>query len=82
MEDFTALAVTCKHLNIECRDLTYSKLKKQKHAAHMMTCRLKKKLAVMELANKLLTVCWLRINQENKFLKNEILEYTDQTREI
>ena len=82
MEDLTALCIACKHLNTDCRDATYSKLMKQKHAAHSQTHRLKKKLAIMELANKLLTMCWIRIVRENQSLRDQISEYVEQARQI
>ena len=82
MENFTALSITCKHLNIDCKDLTYSKLKKQKHAAHAMVYRLRKKIAISELANKLLTLCWISTTHENKMLQKHISEYIEQARQI
>ena len=80
MENFTALSITCKHLNIDCRDLTYCKLKHQKHAAHSMVHRLRKKIEILELANRLLTICWIRANKENRMLKEQISEYVDRVR--
>ena len=82
MEDLTALSIACKHMNTDCRDDTYSKLRKQKHAAHSQNCRLKKKLAMLELANKLLTICWIRIVRENQSIRNQIEEYVEQARQI
>ena len=82
MEDFTALSLTCKYLNVDCRDLTYSKLKKQKHAAHMTTYRLKKRIAILELTNKLLTACFINLTFENKILFNQILEFNNKLRDL
>ena len=76
MENFTALSITCKHLNIDCKDLTYTKLKKQKHATHAMVYRLRKKIAISEFANKLLTLCWISTTHENKMLQKHISVYT------
>ena len=82
MENFTALSITCKHLNIDCKDLTYSKLKKQKHATHSMCHRLRKKLAISALANKLLTLCWISTTHENRMLQKRISEYIEQARQM
>ena len=80
MENLTALSICCKHLNTDCRDLTYAKLKQQKHAAHAMVYRLRKKIEILELTNRILTICWIRVNKENKMLKEQISEYVDRVR--
>ena len=80
MEDFRALSITCKYLNADCRDSTYSKLKKQKHAAHMMTHRLRRRTAILELTNKLLTSCYINLVFENKILLNQIIEFNKKLR--
>ena len=82
MENFTALSITCKHLNTECKDLTYCKLKQQKHAAHAMNYRLRKKIEILELTNRILTICWIRVNKENRILKEQITEYVESARQL
>ena len=82
MENFTALSICCKLLNTDCKDLTYAKLKQQKHAAHSMVHRLRKKIEILELANRLLTICWVRGNRENRMLKEQISEYVEDTRQL
>ena len=80
MENLTALSICCKHLNTDCRDLTYAKLKQQKHAAHAMVYRLRQKIEILELTNRILTICWIRVNKENRMLKEQISEYVDRVR--
>ncbi len=82
MEDLTSLSIACRHMNTECRDMTYTKLRKQKHAAHSQTHRLKQKLATMELANKLLTVCWISMTRESRVMRGQIAEYIREVRQI
>ena len=82
MENFTALSICCKHLNTDCKDLTYAKLKQQKHAAHARVYRLRKKIEILELANRLLTICWVRGNRENRMLKEQISEYVEDARQL
>ena len=82
MENFTALSICCKHLNTDCKDTTYCKLKHQKHAAHSMVHRLRKKIEILELANRLLTICWVRGNRENRMLKEQISEYVEDVRQL
>ena len=81
MDSVQALSVTCKHLNTDCSDITYSKLKRQKHAAHVMSYRLRKNTA-LELTNKLLTICWISVTQENKIIREYISQYVKQIREL
>ena len=80
MENFTALSLTCKHLNTECRDDTYTKLKKQKHAAHTQNYRLKQKNNMLQVTTILLTNCWLNLIRENEKLRNQITQYIEATR--
>ena len=82
MGNSTALSITCKHLNTDCRDLTYAKLKQQKHAAHAMVYRLRKKLEIIALTSRILIICWIRVNKENRMLKEQISEYIDRVRRL
>ena len=82
MDFAEALSLTCKHLNNECRDSVKTKLKRQKHAAHAMTHRLRKKNAALELTNKLLTICWISVTRENKMIRENIAEYVRRLGDI
>ena len=76
-----ALSLTCKYLNNELKEPEINKLKKQKHAAHSMCYRLRKKITTLELTNKLLTLCWISITHENRTIREHISDYIKEVRE-
>ena len=49
MEDFTQLAITCKQMNMECKEPYIQKLKKAKHAAHQANYRLKQSIKKLHI---------------------------------
>ena len=76
--ELTTLAIACKYLNLECREPEINKLHKQKHAAHSTCYRLRKKLEAISLANKILTICFIKLKNENETLKSTIIEHLTQ----
>ena len=66
-----ALTITCKHLNLE-HDSAVAKLRKQKHAAHQVAHRLKRKLRQLELSNHLLLMAYMAGTAHNRVLQEQL----------
>ena len=81
MENFNGLSIACKHLNLECREPEINKLHKQKHATHAKCHRLRKKVDTMSVANKLLTICFIKLTHENEILKDNIIKHMAEIQE-
>ena len=80
--ELNALTITCRHLRHE-RDETLAKMAKQKHAAHAMSCRLRKKLRRMELSNRLLIAMYLTSENGARVLRERVVAETeDAMREL
>ena len=62
----------------EARDETVERLRRQKHAAHAQTYRLRAKIKQLELANKLLAACWTAAIRHNEVLNARVAEITKQ----
>ena len=82
MEHVKALGVTCKQLSVLTRDDQYTKMQKQKRAAHANTYRLRKKLREIEISNKLLTIMWINTNRHNSELQTQIEFYAALAKDI
>ena len=74
--EMEALTITCKHLNLE-HDSAVAKLRKQKHAAHQVAHRLKRKLRQLELTNRLLLVTYLAGSAHTRILQEQIERRTE-----
>lgn len=69
--ELDALTLTCRHLRAE-RDETIARLAKQKHAAHAMCHRMRRKLRQMELTNRLLMALFLASEQHNRVIAERV----------
>ena len=76
MEDFTQLAITCKQMNMECKEPFIQKLKKQKHAAHQSSYRLKEQVRKLQITNELLAGLMVIIAKHDEHLSQTIQVYT------
>ena len=74
--DLDALALTCRHLRDE-RDVTITKLRQQKHAAHAMCYRQRTRARRLELSNRLLLAVYLASEAQNRLLSNHIRQRTE-----
>ena len=74
--DLDALSLTCRHLRNE-RDDELAKLAKQKHAAHAMCHRLRRKLRKMELSNRLLLAVFLASEAHNRIIRERVITRTE-----
>ena len=81
MEDCLPLSLVCKHLNEETRDETYLRLRKQKHAAHAQSSRLRKHLRESELALRLVSAACIATQRHNRLLAAQIQEMVDKALE-
>ena len=82
MEDFTQLAITCKQMNMECKEPYIQKLKKAKHAAHQANYRLKQSIKKLQITNELLAGIVVIITRHNEQLTQTIHDYTSQIHSI
>ena len=77
-----ALQCVNKFWRTECRDDQLSKMRRQKHAAHVQVCRLKKKLREKELERGLLLVVYLATSRHNEILQRQIRQYIDNVEDL
>ncbi len=82
MEDLRPLITTCKHLRREAMNETVERLCRQKHAAHSRTCRLRTKVKELELANRLLSACWVSATRHIEILDSRIAEITKHAQDL
>ena len=76
MEDCTQLAITCKQINMECKEPYIQKLKKAKHAARHANYRLKKQIKKLQITNELLAGLMTIIAKHNEHLSQTTQAYT------
>ena len=77
MDTLQALAVTCKHLHYELPS-TLTRLQKQKAAAHTRAYRLRRRVAKLELANKMILAMWMTVRRHNELMQMEIDHYVQE----
>ena len=77
-----ALQVANNFWRNECRDDHLSKLRKQKHAAHVQVHRLKKKIQEKELERGLLLVVYLATSRHNEILQSAIRKYIENPEDL
>ena len=77
-----ALQCVNKFWRTECRDDELYRMRRQKHAAHVQVCRLKKKLREKELERGLLLVVYLATSRHNEILQQQIRNYVSNVEDL
>ena len=76
------LSIASRYWRSECRDDELQRTRRQKHAAHVQVCRLKKKLKEKELERGLLLVVYLATARHNEILLEQIGKYVRNVEEL
>ena len=77
-----ALQCVNKFWRAECRDDELQRTRRQKHAAHVQVCRLKKRLKEKELERGLLLVVYLATSRHNEILQQQIRNYVSNVEDL
>ena len=77
-----ALQCVNKFWRAECRDDELQRMRRQKHAAHVQVCRLKKQLKEKELERGLLLVVYLATSRHNEILQSAIRKYVENPEDL
>ena len=80
--DNAALQCVNKFFRVECRDDQLSRIRRQKHAAHVQVCRLRKKLKEKEFERGLLLVVYLATSRHNEILQRLIRQYVTNVEDL